>query len=79
MNESLFVQSSFSYCELKETKIRRCDFSEAELLGTKLAGLDFSDSKIDGIMIQTDGLKGVIMNEEQALACTKLLGIIIRN
>ena len=29
MNECLFVQSSFSYCELKETKISRCDFSES--------------------------------------------------
>lgn len=79
LEECSFVQGSLSYCEFEKTEISRCDFSEAELLGTKLAGLDFSDSRIDGFMIQAENLKGVIMNEEQALACTKLLGIRIKN
>lgn len=65
--------------EFTKTEISRCDFQEAELLGTKLGGLDFSTSKIDGFMIQAENLRGVTMNEEQALACTKLLGITIKN
>ena len=78
LSDCVFVQSSLSYCEFDQTEISHCDFAEAELLGTKLKGLDFSDSRIDGFMIQADCLKGVTMNEEQALACAALLGIVVK-
>ena len=47
--------------------------------GNATEGMDFSDSVIDGFTVSPESLKGVIMNEEQALACAVLLGIRIRH
>lgn len=77
-HETQYRESSFSSCRFNMVRFQECDFTAAEFLDTKLMGLDFSDSRIDGILVTGDNLKGVTVNEEQALAFAKLLGIRIR-
>lgn len=71
-------ESAFSLCRLEKFRIRECDFTGAEFLDTKLKDLDFSDSTIQGILVNADGLKGIIVSAEQAVACAKLLGIRVK-
>lgn len=43
-----------------------------------LKGMDFSDSEIDGIGVMCEDIKGLAVNEYQAMGLAKLLGIIIK-
>ena len=43
-----------------------------------LKGIDFSDSEIDGIGVLAQDIKGMTVNEYQAMGLAKLLGIIIK-
>ena len=45
---------------------------------TSLNGIDFTTSIIDGIGIDLNGIKGMIVSELQALELSKILGIIIK-
>ena len=72
-SESRFVQTSF-----KNIEINHMNFNEAEFFHTSLKQLDFSTSEIYGISVTPESLKGIIVNEYQALALSKLLGIIIK-
>lgn len=45
---------------------------------TNLKGIDFSTCNIDGIVVDREDLKGVIVNQFQAVELSKLLGIIIK-
>jgi uncharacterized protein YjbI with pentapeptide repeats len=72
------TEGSFLSCTFDNTQIEQCGFASAEFNDTKLNGLDFSDSDISGITVGISDLKGVTLNEEQALACAKLLGIIVK-
>lgn len=76
--ETVFREAALSMCTLAELSVTRCDFTSAEFLDTSLNKVDLSSSKIDGISVGMKELKGVIMNEEQALACIKLLGIQLK-
>lgn len=78
LKDNVLVESGFSMCKLNELEIDSCDFSRAEFYDTRLKGLDFSTSEISGIILDINTLKGIIVNEEQAIACAKLLGIIVK-
>lgn len=71
-------ESSFLSCTFDNMQIEQCGFVSAEFNDTKLKGLDFSDSDISDITVGLNELKGVTLNEEQALACARLLGIIVK-
>jgi hypothetical protein len=58
--------------------LRKCDFTSSEWNDTRLNGLDFSDSIIDGIAVNPDHLRGVIVSQEQAVVMAKLLGIQVK-
>lgn len=58
--------------------IDSCDFTGAEFYAATMKGLDFSTSRIDGILVSANDLRGVIVNEEQAVACAKLFGIVVK-
>ncbi len=73
-----FLEAGFSMCSFMHMEIDDCDFMGAELVDTSLRGMDFSNSRIDNILVSAEGLKGVIVNEVQAVACAKLLGIIVK-
>ena len=45
---------------------------------TNLKGIDFSTSNIDGIIIDKEDLKGLIVNQFQAVELSKLLGIVVK-
>lgn len=78
LEECRFTEASFNSCTFEDLRISRCGFVSAEMMETKLKGLDLSDSDISGIMTGLNELKGVTLNEQQALACAKMIGIIVR-
>ena len=78
LENTRFLEAGFSMCSFMHMEIDDCDFMGAELLDASLRGMDFSSSRIDNILVNAEGLKGVIVNEEQAVACAKLLGIIVQ-
>ena len=41
-------------------------------------GMDLSSSDIEGISLTMDHIRGVIVNEQQALRLVQLLGIIVK-
>ncbi len=70
--------ASFSFIHAANLEISECDFSQCEFMETSLADWDFSSSRMDGVAVRVEDLKGVIVNEEQAIACAKLLGIVVK-
>lgn len=72
-SSSRFVNTKF-----KDIQLNHINFNESEFFHTPLNKIDFSDSEIYGISITPDSLKGIIVNQYQALSLSKLLGIIIK-
>ena len=72
-NEAVFMTCAFENLEIVNCRLINADFND-----TKLKGLDFSSSDISGIVLSVEKIKGAIMSSEQALACTRLLGIIVK-
>jgi uncharacterized protein YjbI with pentapeptide repeats len=66
-------------CSFEDVRVKRCRFINADFNDTKLKDMDFSDSDISGISLNVQNLKGAVMNSSQALACTRLLGITIKD
>lgn len=73
-----FLEGGFSECSFMHMDIDSCDFTGAEFYAATMKGLDFSTSRIDGILVSANDLRGVIVNEEQAVACAKLFGIVVK-
>ena len=73
-----FTEGYFSQTSFKTMVIHHCCFDRTEWLHTPMAGLDVSDSSINGIAVTPENLKGLTVNEAQALACVELLGLKIR-
>ena len=67
-NETIFSKTTFENCAL----------DGAEIFKTSLELIDFSNSTINNILIDQYSLKGLIVNENQALSLSKLLGIVIK-
>ena len=70
--------SRFVTTKFKDIEFNKINFNESEFFHSSLNKLDFSNSDIYGISITPDCLKGIIVNEYQALSLSKLLGIIIK-
>ena len=79
MKNSDFTNANLSECTLKYLNIEKCNFTNANFFNTKLTNIDFSDSLISKIILSDNfsNLKGVKVNEMQALELSKLLGIVI--
>ena len=65
-------------CTFDDVRIGRCSFAQAEFTNSRLKGLDFSESDISGITVGINELKGAVMNTEQAVACARLMGIVVK-
>ena len=78
ITDTVAKEAAFAMCDLQHMSFGRCDLSGCEFFDTKLQGIDLSDSEIDGIQVGPDTLKGVIVNEEQAIACAKILEIVVK-
>lgn len=76
--ECRMAKTSLSSCRWNQWTISDCDLTECDFFQTSLSGMDLSDSVIDGFTVSAEGLKGVILNPQQALACCSLLGIHVK-
>ena len=68
----------FRNLKIKNWNLIDSDFTSSEFFKTKLSGVDFSECIIVGISVDFDSIKGMIVNEEEALALSTLLGIKIK-
>ena len=52
---------------MKNTKFNECDLYKAQMFRTNLKDIDFSTCNIDGIVVEREDLKGIIVNQFQAV------------
>ena len=78
MENTNLQNASMNEVTWKDIAFLECNFNKAELVRTKLKGIDFSTCEFSGVTVNIPDLKGVIVNEFQALELSKLLGIIIK-
>lgn len=69
--------SSFVLCSFHHVYFRDVSLVNAEFLDTSLKDVDLSTCDIAGFSVNVENLKGVYLNEEQAAACARLIGIRI--
>ena len=87
-NNSKFVDSEFTDCKINQLFINEavfkrlvfsgCSIRTLELFKSDLNTLDISGSEIEELLVDKDGLKGVVCNYDQAVGLARQLGIIIR-
>ena len=65
-------------CKLEKVTFNDSQLNRATLVDTNLKGIDFRTCGIDGIYVKLENLKGMIVNEWQALELVKLLEIEIK-
>ena len=63
---------------LKVVTYKETSLIRAQFVKTPLKNIDLSTSNIEGILIKIQDLKGLIVNDIQAIQLSKLLGIIIK-
>ncbi|MDD3241647.1 MAG: pentapeptide repeat-containing protein [Bacilli bacterium] len=78
LDDNDFYESSFSNIKFGPISLSKNNFTRCEFIDTKLDKIDFSSSNIDGIVVSISDLKGMIVNYEQAVELTSLLGIKIK-
>jgi uncharacterized protein YjbI with pentapeptide repeats len=77
IKDSDFTESSFYNVELNKTIIENNKFKECEFMHMDLHGINFSTCDITGIRIEERCLKGIKVNQFQAIELAELLGIEI--
>ena len=77
ITESDFTESTFYNNELQKTVFDDCNFKSTEFTQTKLTGINFSSCNIEGIRTDERSLKGIQVNQFQAIELAHLLGIEI--
>ena len=70
--------SSISETKFKNVKFIENNLTNSQLFKTKLKEVDFTSCNIEGITVGLEDVKGMIVNDMQALELSKLLGIIIK-
>ena len=70
--------SSFTECKLKNTYFELSKLIQTQFFKTKLKGIDISTCEISGIITTFEDIKGLTVNNFQAIELSKLLGIIIK-
>ncbi len=76
--QSNFEEGAFSMCKWSDVQFEECNMRKVELVDSPLKNMDFSSCQLDGFVVRLEDLKGVILNADQALACTALLGIRVK-
>ena len=69
--------SSFNDCEQQHLIFQECNLNQCEFHHTKMNCVDLSTSTIEGILLSLDTIKGMKVNQEQAISLVALLGIEI--
>ena len=62
----------------KKLQLTNCNLDSVDVFETNLKDIDLTTCNINHIKIDISSMKGLIVNEEQALALAKFLQIIIR-
>ena len=83
MKKVEFYETKLDYFVLSQCKVDKIKFEDSSLMastlvGTKLCGIDFRTSIIEGIIVKVEDIKGMIVNEWQALDLAKLLELDIK-
>ena len=68
----------FRKSDLTGAAFVRCDLSNADFTGATLAGADLRGCQIDGMRAGPDELRGAIVDEVQALALVRAMGITVK-
>lgn len=69
---------SFTECKLKNTYFDMSKLIQTQFFKTKLKGIDISTCEMSGIVTTLEDIKGLVVNNFQAIELSKLLGIIIK-
>lgn len=77
--DSRLSDSAFQQITQTDFVTERIDFTETDFTGTRLAGMDLSSCTLDGLRVSPDKLKGLCVNELQAVALVALLGVKIKD
>ena len=67
----------FRLTDLTGAAFVRCDLSGADLTGASLAGVDLRGCQLDGVRVGPAELRGATIDEAQALALVRAMGITI--
>lgn len=78
LKDSVVKDGRFVSAELQDICFDEDVFDSCEFLNTKLKDIDFSNCNISNIGVSAADIKGIIVNEEQAIMLVALLGIIIK-
>lgn len=78
--KSNFSRTFFAECSLSEIEFSQTSLQSSEFFMTSLMDLDFSTCNIDGIIVSDsrEELRGIIVNEFQAIDLARMLGIVIK-
>ena len=77
IENSDFTESNFYNVELPKAIIENNNFHQSEFIQTLLYGLNFTTNNINGIKTDNQSLKGIQVNQFQAIELASLLGIDI--
>ena len=78
VKNGLFREARFVSTTLKNVTFNGVNFRGCEFLNTFLKNIDFSSCDISDVRVDANDIKGMIVNESQALILVNLLGIIIK-
>jgi uncharacterized protein YjbI with pentapeptide repeats len=69
--------ADFRAADVSEAVFVRCDLSQTDFTGARLVGADLRGCQIDGMRAGSNELRGAIVDEVQALALVRAMGITI--
>lgn len=78
LKENNLVEGRFDKVTLSSVELEKDDFTKMEFIGTMMKGIDVSSCKIEGLAISPEGVRGMIVNEVQAIELVSILGIVIK-
>lgn len=71
-------ESTFQSCNQNYFETRNVDFTQVDFSNTALKQMDLSGCKIQGIRVNSNLLKGLILDAQQTVGLATLLGVIIK-
>ena len=75
---TILRNSNFQENKLKNIILKKADLTRTQFFKTNLKGLDLSDSIIDGIIVSLEDIRGVMINEFQAVDLIGLIGVKVK-
>ena len=76
--ENNLVDGRLDQVTLVDIELTKNDFSRMEIIGSSMKDVDISSCKVDELSIAPEMVKGMIVNEVQAIELISILGVIIK-